>query len=88
LIVKKTDAVIKTASQSCAQAAASAASTKEQPKRAEDAKRSAAEKRAPAAAKQQKQKGKRNRIHTAQKIDQRTHDDLMKDMERLKMLLV
>jgi hypothetical protein len=39
--------------------------------------------------KQQKQKGKRNKDHTApENRPQRTHDDLMKDMERLKMLLV
>jgi hypothetical protein len=36
--------------------------------------------------KQQKQKGKRNRIHTENR-PQRTHDDLMKDMERLKNAL-
>jgi hypothetical protein len=34
-------------------------------------------------------KGKRNRIHTApENRPQRTHDDLMKDMERLKSALV
>jgi hypothetical protein len=39
--------------------------------------------------KQQKQKGKRNKDpHSPENRPQRTHDDLMKDMERLKMLLV
>jgi glycine cleavage system protein P-like pyridoxal-binding family len=38
--------------------------------------------------KQQKQKAKETRIHTAsENRPQRTHDDLMKDMERLKNAL-
>jgi hypothetical protein len=71
--------------QAQAAASAEAAAKRAAEKKAEDAKRSAAEKRAQAAAaKQQKQKAKETRSTQPENRPQRTHDDLMKDMERLK----
>jgi hypothetical protein len=76
-----------------AQAAASAeaAAKRAAEKKAEDAKRSAAEKRAQAAAAKAAEAERQKKQGSTQPPEnrpQRTHDDLMKDMERLKMLLV
>jgi hypothetical protein len=58
-------------------------------KKAEDAKRSAAEKRAQACSKRaEAEESKKQGSTASENRPQRTHDDLMKDMERLKNALV
>jgi hypothetical protein len=84
-LYKKQQAKAKATGSSIAEAAAKRAAEK----KAEDAKRCCRKReRNSCSKKQQKQKGKRNKDpHSLQKIDLKERMTILKDMERLKMLI-